>query len=268
MTSDNKIENLKGLFKQSDTILLAFSGGVDSTFLLYTLARIFKLKVKALTIKTPYIPRWEVDEALSFCKKYNINHEVINLPFAESIISNPVDRCYRCKKVLFSKIKEYAETNNFNIIVDGSNADDTSDYRPGMRALKELKIISPLLESGISKAEIREHLKKWGLEIWNKPAYACLLTRIPHDVIVDEDLLSRIEKAELYIKNIGFPGTRVRVHGEVARLECFPQYIKDLCDDKIRTKITKELKNIGFKYISLDLDGYRMGSLNIINKNK
>ena len=261
-------ENLEKRLINLSSFALAFSGGVDSTFLLYSLARIFKLKVKAFTIKTPYIPQWEVNEAISFCRKYNIDHEVVNMPFHESIISNPQDRCYRCKKLLFSRIKEYAEVNKFNIIVDGSNADDTSDYRPGMRALEELKIMSPLLLSGISKAEIREQLKEWGLEIWNKPAYACLLTRIPHDIIVDEDTLSRIEKAELYIKNLGFPGTRVRVHGEVARLECFPQHISELSDDKLRAKIIKELKLIGFKYISLDLEGYRTGSLNIVNNNK
>lgn len=266
MTANKKIEKLEGLFKQSDSILLAFSGGVDSTFLLYTLAIKFKLKVRALTIKTPYIPRWELDEAVSFCREHNIEHEVINMPFPDSVISNPPDRCYRCKKILFTRLKEYAELHRFNIIVDGSNADDTSDYRPGMRALKELNIVSPLLETGISKAEIRNHLKKWGLEIWNKPAYACLLTRIPHNIHVDEKILSRIEEAEIYIKNLGFPGTRVRVHGEVARLECRAEQISEISENIIRNKIISKLKHMGFQYVSLDLEGYRMGSLNIVNK--
>ncbi len=264
MTIDKKIGKLKGLFSQSDRILLAFSGGVDSTFLLYTIARIFKLKVRALTVKTPYIPQWEVDEAISFCQEYNIEHKVVDLPFPRSIISNPHDRCYRCKKVLFSEIKNYAGENQFNIIVDGSNADDLSDYRPGIRALDELKILSPLIKSGITKEEIREQLKSWELEIWNKPAYACLLTRIPHDTEVDEKMLYIIEQAELFIKDLGFAGTRVRLHGDIARLECYPKYIEEINKNKVRSVIISRLKELGIKHITLDMEGYKMGSLNII----
>lgn len=268
MDINKKTERLKGLFNQSDRILLAFSGGVDSTFLLYAIARRFKFKVRALTIKTPYIPQWEVDEATSFCREHNIEHKVIDMAFPESIISNPQDRCYRCKKVLFSEIRNYADKNNFNIIVDGSNADDISDYRPGMRALDELKIMSPLMKSGITKDEIREQLKSWGLEIWNKPAYACLLTRIPHNTYVDERMLYVIEQAEVFIKNLGFPGTRVRLHGDIARLECYPHQIEEISKNKVRSEIANRLKQLGIKYITVDMEGYRMGSLNIVKENK
>lgn len=261
---DAKIKGLKELFKPSDRILLAFSGGVDSTFLLYTLGIKYKLDIKAVTIKTPYIPGWEVEEAISFCKEHNIKHEVLVLPFPRSIISNPADRCYRCKKVLFSRIKDYAVAKNYNIIVDGSNADDISDHRPGMKALDELTILSPLLKSGITKKEIREQLKFWGLEIWNKPAYACLLTRIPHNTDVDEKTLHIIEEAELIIKDLGFAGTRVRMHGDIARLECKPEQIEEISSNSVRLTLIAKLKHLGISYITLDLEGYRMGSLNIL----
>jgi uncharacterized protein (TIGR00268 family) len=258
----DKINNMLKLFNKDDRILVAFSGGVDSTFLLYTLSVIHKLTVRAVTIKTPYIPQWEVDEAKSFCKNYKIEHDVLALPFPKTIVTNPGDRCYKCKSILFSKIKDFAVAYNCNIIVDGSNADDTRDYRPGMKALKELKIVSPLLRSNIAKDEIRKQLKSWGLKIWNKPAYACLLTRIPHDTDVDEKMLHIIEKAELFIKNLGFAGTRVRLHGEIARLECDPNYIESISKNSTRQQISQELKHLGIKYVTLDMEGYRMGSLN------
>jgi len=259
---EEKLNMLTSLFKKSDRILVAFSGGVDSSFLLYVLNKFTNSEVKGLTIKTPYIPQWEVDEASSFCKKHDIDHQIIELPFPESVINNPGDRCYRCKKILFSKISEYAQTEGFNIIADGSNADDTGDYRPGMKALKELEIHSPLLELGIGKQEIRNKLKEFGLEVWNKPAYACLLTRLQHDVKVENKALSIVEKAEVYIKELGFPGTRVRLHGDLARLECPPTQITAICSAETSKNISEYIKNLGVKYVTIDIDGYRTGSMN------
>ena len=259
---ENKIELLRGMFTQSDRIVVAFSGGVDSTFLLYTLSLFKGPEVCAVTIKTPYIPQWEVDEAVSFCKSISVSHKIISLPIPGNIINNPEDRCYKCKLNLFSQIKKYARDRKCNIIADGTNSDDTSDYRPGMKALSELKVRSPLLEAGFTKAEIRSALKEYGLEIWNKPAYACLLTRLPHDTPVKENSLRTVEKAEQYLAEKGFPGTRVRLHNDIARLECQPGFIDIFFNNPIRDDIVSYMKGIGIKYVTLDLEGYKTGSMN------
>ncbi len=261
MSSTQKTEKLVKLFKPTDRILIAFSGGVDSTLLLYQLSKISALDVKAVTIKTPYIPQWEVDEAIAFCKENNIDHEVIELPFPKSIITNPGDRCYRCKKILFSSLKDYSIANGYNIIADGSNADDAGEYRPGMKALEELQIRSPLLEAGFTKRDIRNLLREYGLEIWNKPAYACLLTRIPHDNAVDTKTLYIIEEAELYLKDLGFAGTRVRLHKDIARLECQDHQFILINEKETRFKISSRLKQLGIKYVTIDIEGYRTGSM-------
>lgn len=257
-----KVERFKNLFNDNDRILVAYSGGVDSSLLLYLLAGTTGSTVYAVTIKTPYIPQWEVDEAAAICSSLDINHKIITLPVPGTIISNPPDRCYRCKKILFSRIKEYASEIGCNIIVDGTNADDRGDHRPGMRALEELKIVSPLLVSGFTKAEIRSLLREYNSEIWNKPAYACLLTRIPHDTVVDIGMLNQVEKAERFIHKLGFPGTRVRLHDDLARIECPPSLIDGILVKGIRDQIISFLKSLDIKYITIDLEGYRTGSLN------
>lgn len=261
-TIKNKIELLRGMFTQSDRIMVAFSGGVDSSFLIYALSLFNGPEICAVTIKTPYIPQWEVDEAVNFCKSINVNHEIISLPIPGNIINNPGDRCYKCKLYLFSHLTEYAHDTGCNIIADGTNSDDASDYRPGMKALSELKIRSPLLEAGFTKTDIRSALKKYGLEIWNKPAYACLLTRLPHDIPVKEERLRTVEKAEQYLAEKGFPGTRVRLHNDIARLECQPGFIDIFFNNPIRDDIVSYLKSIGVKYVTLDLEGYKTGSMN------
>jgi len=262
MEGKSKIELLRSLFTESDRIVVAFSGGVDSSFLLYALALFKREDVYAVTIKTPYIPQWEVDEAIKFCKSINIKHKIISLPIPNNIINNPGDRCYKCKLSLFSHIKKFASDNDCNIIADGSNKDDISDFRPGMKALSELKVRSPLLEAGFTKPEIRDALKEYGLEIWNKPSYACLLTRLPHDDAIEELTLRMVERAELYLAEKGYPGTRVRLHKNIARLECQPGYIDRFFNDPARNDIVGYLKSIGIKYVTLDLEGYISGSMN------
>jgi len=259
----NKIDSLRNAFADTDRILVAFSGGVDSTFLLTTLAAVGRQEVFAVTVKTPYIPQWEVDEALSLCKSIGIEHRIIKLPIPESIRRNPADRCYRCKKILFDNILKLAQDIGCNIIVDGSNADDTSDYRPGMKALKEMGIRSPLLEAGFTKKEIRSLLKERGLEIWNKPTYACLLTRIPYDTEIDEGTLHLIELAEKFLHDQGYKGARLRLHGDIARIECDTTYHSRLLQKENKDRIINYIKKLGISYITIDLEGYRTGSMNV-----
>ncbi|MBN1387521.1 MAG: ATP-dependent sacrificial sulfur transferase LarE [Bacteroidales bacterium] len=262
MELENKVKLLGSSFSAFDKVLVAFSGGVDSSFLLYVLRMFSEAKVSAITVKTPYIPEREVNEAQSFCKSLDINHEIIELPLHKSLIMNPPDRCYLCKSLLFGHIKAYAEREGFNIIADGSNADDKKDYRPGMKALKELDIRSPLLESGFRKEEIRQQLREFGLKIWDKPAYSCLLTRIPYNTKIAMRDLDIIEEGEKLLDRLGLRGARVRLHENTARIELDTRYFIKILEDKVRKKIISSLKARGVDFVSLDLEGYRMGSMN------
>jgi uncharacterized protein len=260
--SDTKREKLDLILKGLDSFVVAFSGGVDSSFLLYRANTLKKTEMIGITIRTPYIPGYEIDEAIEFAKAYNINHRVIDLKFPESIRNNPPERCYFCKKILFSELLSFARENGYKHIIDGTNADDIGDFRPGIKALQELEIRSPLLEAGLTKNDIRELLHREGISIWDKPAMACLLTRIPYNTGVSESMLKMIEQAEYFLLKKGYPGTRVRMHGDLARIECLPDYFERIIQDPDKELIIDNLKKIGFRYVSLDLEGYRSGSSN------
>jgi uncharacterized protein len=258
--TENKSDKLDSILKENGSLAVAFSGGVDSSFLLFRAHRIAKSAVIALTIRTPYIPAREIEEATEFARKFGIKHKIIDLDFPEMIRQNPPDRCYLCKRNLFTTLLDFAGKNGYDQVVDGSNADDAGEFRPGLKALRELNIKSPLMEAGLTKKEIRQMCHEESLGVWDKPAMACLLTRIPYDTRVNEDMLRMIEAGEGVLFEYGFPGTRVRIHGDVARIECMPGYLEKMVQSPVREQIAASLKKIGFRYVSLDLEGYRTGS--------
>jgi uncharacterized protein len=258
----NKIEKLDKILKELKSFVVAFSGGVDSSFLLYRANTLKKISMAGVTVRTPYIPGIEIDEAIGFAKTYGIEHRIIDLSFPEAMRYNPADRCYICKKILFSELLSFAGNNGYRHVIEGTNADDTSDFRPGLKALRELDIRSPLLEAGITKKDIREMLRQEGLSIWDKPAMACLLTRIPHNTEVNDGILRMVDQAENFLLEKGYPGARVRIHGDLARIECLPGYFEKIIRNPDKEYIINNLKKIGFRYVSLDLEGYRSGSLN------
>lgn len=260
--TDNKSLKLNLILKELSSFAVAFSGGVDSSFLLHRAHTVRKSGIIAITIRTPYVPSREIDETIEFTKTFGIKHKILDITFPEMIRTNPIERCYLCKKTLFNELLTFAKENNYKHVIDGTNADDTGDFRPGMKALKEMGIRSPLLESGLTKKDIRELSRSEGLYIWDKPAMACLLTRIPYDTEVKEGMLRMIEQAENMLLEKGYPGTRVRIHGDVARIECLPGYIEKIIHNPDREHIIANLKKIGFRYVSLDLEGYRTGSSN------
>ncbi|WP_434578947.1 ATP-dependent sacrificial sulfur transferase LarE [Thermoanaerobacterium thermosaccharolyticum] len=264
MRLEEKYENLKKYIKELGSAVIAFSGGVDSTFLAKVCKDVLNDSCLAVTATSSTYPEREFKEALELAKEIDIRHKIIKSEELEieGFSKNPIDRCYYCKSELFSKLKKVADDEGIEYVLDGTNADDMGDFRPGRRAAKELGVKSPLLECGFTKDDIREMSKRLGLPTWNKPAYACLSSRFPYGQEITSEKLSMVEKSEEYLLNLGFVGFRVRHHGDIARIELNPDQINMMLDENIRKKVVSKLKEIGFKYVSLDLEGYRTGSMN------
>lgn len=267
----SKFENLKELIGSYNKAAVAFSGGVDSSFLSKVCFDMLGKNTAAITIASSMNPESEIREAEEIAGSIGIQHYIIKEDSIDEEVSlNPPERCYYCKKIEFSLVKRKAMELGIETVLDGSNFDDVSDYRPGLRALRETGVKSPLKETGLTKLEIRELSKTLGLRTWNKPAYACLASRIPYGERITRNKLERIEKAEDYLKKLGFIQFRVRSHGDTARIEISPDERFKIFDTRTMDDISKNLKAAGFVYVSMELEGYKTGSLNkaLLNKSK
>ncbi len=249
--------------KAMDHAAVAFSGGVDSSLLTYIAHQALGNDMVAITIDTPYIPDWEIEATRLFATKHSIAHEILQMPIPVNIRHNPPDRCYLCKRELFSALRRRAKKIGIDTIIEGSNIDDLSDYRPGMRALRELNIASPMLELGMTKDIIRSLSRELGLATWKKPASACLLSRIPYHTAITPAELERIAGAETVLRELNISGSRVRSHGDIARIEAPIESFADLLrTDDLRRQLIEKIKGCGYTYVTLDLEGYQTGSLN------
>ena len=258
-----KIKRLRASLREIGSAAVAFSSGVDSTFLLRAAHEELGERAVAVTVRSQLIPRHELDEAAAFCRQEGIRHEIIDFDAlsAPAVIANPPDRCYHCKKEVFGLILAFARGAGLAAVLEGSNLDDDGDYRPGRRAIRELGVRSPLHEAGLTKEEIRVLSREMGLPTWSKPSFACLASRFPYGERLTVAALERVERAERWLREkLGLTQLRVRSHGDLARIEVPPGDIPRLAARA--AEIAAAFKGLGFAYVTLDLQGYRTGSLN------
>ena len=265
MAQVRKLSRLEKIIARCDGALVAFSGGVDSTFLLSVAKDVLGAKLLAVTVSFPAVPRSEVEAAKGLARKLKVKHLVVRadeVAAMKQFRSNPPDRCYHCKKAILSKLVAIAKKRGLPCILEASNRDDMKDYRPGHKAVKELGARSPLVEAGLSKADIRALSKERGLVTWDKPSAACLASRIPYGETITRAKLASIEEGEAFLVSLGFEACRLRHHGTLARIEVPEPEMTKLLNGRLRHKIVEKLKALGFRYVTFDLEGYRSGSMN------
>ena len=257
-----KIASLQAQLRDMERVVVAFSGGTDSSLLLYYAARALSTEnVCAVTLSVPYTPAEELEMAAELARQLQVRHQVLELPFPEELRQNPADRCYLCKKYLFASLLAWASDCGAGVVLDGTNFDDLSEHRPGQRALQELGIISPLQKCGLVKSEIRLAARQAGLANWNKPANSCLLTRIPHGHTIDEQELRRINQAESLLHAAGFATVRVRSYGALVRVEVPRDQLAKLVSESMRHKLDEQIRQLGYRHVTVDLAGYQTGSM-------
>lgn len=264
MLLEEKFQLLKDNIKKAGSAAIAFSGGVDSTFLVKVAHEVLGDKLIAVTATSSTYPERELKEAIKYAKDMGVKHLIISSEELdiEGFESNPKNRCYYCKKELFTKIKNVAKENAVEYVFDGSNLDDKGDYRPGMQAAMELAVVSPLKEANLTKADIRELSQQLGLPTWDKPSFACLSSRFPYGKKITIPKLKMVEEAEQFLLDMGIRQVRVRHHGEIARIEVSPEERVKFFDATVMDTIGEKFKKIGFTYVTLDILGYRTGSMN------
>lgn len=264
MDTKEKIKKLRDIIKTLDSVVVAFSGGVDSSLVAKVCYDVLGDKALAVTARSETYPAHEYEEAKKIAQEIGIPHITIDTSELgiKGFADNPPNRCYFCKSELFGKLKEIAKEKGYKNVVDGANLDDTNEYRPGLEAAKELDVHSPLKESGLRKADIREVSKYLKLSNWDKPSYACMSSRFPYGESITEEKLTFVAAAETYLRSIGLKQFRVRHHDTIARIEVLPEDIPMLLQNDKRREIIKKFKEIGYKYVTLDMEGYRSGSMN------
>ena len=261
---DEKRAALKASLREMASVLIAYSGGVDSTFLAATANEVLDSRAMAVTASSPSLARSELEGAVAVAGRLGINHRVVETQEVEraDYARNDPNRCFFCKDELYTQLTALAEAEGYAFVANGANVDDLDDMRPGLNAAAKYGVRTPLVEAGLTKDEIRSLSRSMGLPTWDKPAQACLSSRVPYGTPVSVEVLSRIGEAEEYLRSLGIGQLRVRDHGKTARIEVVPSEMGLLVKDRVREAVAAKFKELGYSYVSLDLEGFRSGSLN------